>query len=911
MKTTNKSGKWSFLNQDGDFTLKNPHLTNYLYFPLANEDGVLASITPTLGGDLKLNQHTFFLTPVSAEDLHNSRSTRNFWIYNDGFGAWSATGNSALQKSELFKEEKEQVRLEAGFLWHRIFRKNDSIGIASEITSFVPVTDEVELLQVTITNTGKESIRITPTAAISIYGRSADNLRDHRHVTSLLNRVHLTRYGVETQPTFFFDERGHKLNNIVYAVLGADGGGEPPVGFFPVVEEFIGEGGSLDWPEAVVKNRADFLTTGAKSEGYEALGGLRFQDVILEPGAFKSYIIMLATVEGRNNTEALVKKYATDASFDLYLAQNQNFWRSKLNRLAFKTKDPDYDLWLKWVTLQPVLRRIYGCSFLPHHDYGKGGRGWRDLWQDCLALLFLDPAQVRDLLFNNYRGVRIDGSNATIIGAKPGEFLADRNNIVRVWMDHGVWPFFTTKLYLDQSGDSSFLFEEQTYFKDRLHGRSRTIDHTWQPENGNFLRDKNGAPYRGTILEHILIQLVTEFFNVGEHNHCKLEGADWNDGLDMAADRGESVAFSAFYSFNLREFAMLLNDLFFRTDGTEIEIATEILILLDTVTKEINYDSVTEKRRLLDEYFLSCQTGVSGNKISIKITELSKDLLRKADWIAEHIRRNEWLKNQDGFEWFNGYYDNNGQRVEGDGGSGVKMTLTGQVFPIMSGAATEEQVGAVVKAVDKYLKDSRLGGYRLNTDFGEVQPNLGRCFGFAYGHKENGAFFNHMTVMYAYALYRRGFAKDGFQVLDSVYRLAAAFETSKIYPGIPEYFNQKGRGMYHYLTGSASWLLFAILSEVFGIKGDRGDLTLEPKLLPEQFDADGTITVFTIFQDRKLEITYYNPKKLDYSSYRINKISINNQVEDFQLGPRIRIDQSFLKTRLDPASIHRISVELG
>ena len=35
--------------------------------------------------------------------------------------------------------------------------------------------------------------------------------------------------------------------------------------------------------------------------------------------------------------------------------------------------------------------------------------------------------------------------------------------------------------------------------------------------------------------------------------------------------------------------------------------------------------------------------------------------------------------------------------------------------------------------------DPDVGGYRLNTDFGEVMFTLGRAFGFAFGHKENGA----------------------------------------------------------------------------------------------------------------------------------------------------------------------------
>ena len=30
---------------------------------------------------------------------------------------------------------------------------------------------------------------------------------------------------------------------------------------------------------------------------------------------------------------------------------------------------------------------------------------------------------------------------------------------------------------------------------------------------------------------------------------------------------------------------------------------------------------------------------------------------------------------------------------------------------------------------------------------------MGRAFGFAYNHKENGAIFSHMVMMYAYGLY--------------------------------------------------------------------------------------------------------------------------------------------------------------
>ena len=33
-------------------------------------------------------------------------------------------------------------------------------------------------------------------------------------------------------------------------------------------------------------------------------------------------------------------------------------------------------------------------------------------------------------------------------------------------MDHAFWPFVTTQLYMDQTGDMNVLFEKIPYFKD-------------------------------------------------------------------------------------------------------------------------------------------------------------------------------------------------------------------------------------------------------------------------------------------------------------------------------------------------------------------------------------------------------------------------------------------------------------
>lgn len=863
-------------------------------------------VTPLLHGDAKTGQNTFLLPPVSIADLHLTRTARNFWLRLSDGRLWSATGNSAAQRSGVFGDE--EVTLEAGVLWHKVTRENPQVGMRAEVLSFVPSNaDAVELMQVTLTNVGAAPLTLTPVAAIPIYGRSADNLRDHRHVTSLLHRIRTLRHGVLVKPTLSFDERGHRPNTVSYLVLGAEEDGTAPVAFYPCLEDFVGESGTLDAPQALLSD-APGVASGYSLDGYEALGGMRFLPVTLAPGESRTYILVLAITENEN-AEAFMARYGTAAKVAQIFAQTRAFWEEKLANFALQTGDARFDRWMRWVNVQPILRRLCGNSFLPYHDYGRGGRGWRDLWQDQLALIFTEPETVGEALWHNFAGVRMDGSNATIIGRAPGEFKADRNNIPRVWMDHGVWPLLTVELYIHTTGDLAFLLKEQTYFKDAFTHRARRVDESWDSSMGTRVRTAEGDVYQGTVLEHLLVQHLTAFFNVGQHNIIRLEDADWNDGLDMAAERGESVAFTAFYAGNLRLLARLARQL--EAQGIQsVALAQELLLLLDTLSTRVPYQSVNEKVARLQTYFDRVRSTLSGVKEVVSIADLVQDLETKAAWLESLLREQEWLTNAEGYSWFNGYYDNDGQRVEGDHPLGVRMTLTGQVFPLLCGVATDEQTRKVVDAVNRYLYDEAVGGPRLNTDFKEVLLNLGRCFGFAYGHKENGAMFTHMTVMYANALYRRGLVREGYRILNGLYRHCQDFALSHMYPGLPEYVTPRGKGVYPYLTGSASWYVLTYLTEVFGVQGLWGDLRLRPRLVHEQFDAEGEAAVETRFAGRKLRIVYHNPARLDVGSYHIVAVTLDGMPLRITPGAEALIARDRL-TMLDSGTTHRVDVWLA
>lgn len=858
---------YTYTDKFGSFHMEKPERNSYLYFPLAGECGLKSSITPLLGGDSKVDQNTFLLQPVSAEELHNLKSGRNFWCVLEDGGAWSAAGASAETESLRDGELEEDSALDAGLMWHRISRKSKKYPLSSSIVSFVPCDKRTfEVMEVTVENHSDVPVTIVPVAAIPLYGRSADNVRDHRHVTSLLHRMSVNEWGVEVTPTLTFDERGHKKNTLTYFVYGVDENGRGPAACCPVAEDFIGEGGSFARPGQIYaengvralngeigKAGCVWKTAGAAAAGGEAVGALLFEKRSLAPGEKYTYCIYMGITPSEGAAaarEGLMAEYSGKQAVEAALERVRREWIEKTN-VSYETGDEYLNGYLYWVTFQPILRRLFGCSFLPHHDYGKGGRGWRDLWQDCLALLIMEPEGVRDMLVSNYGGVRMDGTNATIIGQKPGEFVADRNNITRVWMDHGLWPFMTTEFYIRQTGDIELFAENVPYFKDRQICRGEQKDEEWTAEYGTCQRSGE-AVVTGTVLEHILLQNITAFYDVGEHNHIRLRGADWNDAYDMAPEKGESVTFTAAYAGNLENIASLM-ERYADTVAETMEFQKEVCILF--AENSGIYDSVEEKQAFLQRYYDTCRHDVAGEKQEVSLRELAGVLRGMARWMKEHIRKTEWVETSEG-AFYNGYYDNHSRKLEGSFPGGVRMTLTSQVFPIMSGTATEEQISSIARAADKLLFVPEMGGYKLNTDFGEVKEDMGRAFGFAYGHKENGAVFSHMAVMYGNALYKRGFIREGYKALDALYRQAADFERSRIYPGLPEYFSDKGRGLYHYLTGSASWLMMTMVTEVYGVKGEFGDLALEPKLVKEQLDDQGRIGIRLTFGGVPLHVCY-------------------------------------------------------
>ena len=141
---------WRFIDDNATFVAENPDKVSRLYFPLANESGIMSSITPNLHGDIKISQHSFLTVPVSTEDLNNTLYNRNFWLYINDSQVWSIAFG-----------ESDETLVEAGFLWHKVIKINKKLGIKVEVLNFVPAQGEpVELMSAELTNISKKKFLV-------------------------------------------------------------------------------------------------------------------------------------------------------------------------------------------------------------------------------------------------------------------------------------------------------------------------------------------------------------------------------------------------------------------------------------------------------------------------------------------------------------------------------------------------------------------------------------------------------------------------------------------------------------------------------------------------------------------------------------------------------------------------------
>jgi cellobiose phosphorylase len=788
-----------------------------VYWPLLNQKGLKGYLTPFFAGHLAIDHDHYILEPTSEQSMYAQTTSRNVHVFVDGM-RFDLNGLLPHQLDQSFEYETDHA--------YQIVSR-DCLGVELKTTSFVALHEDVEIHLITLTNKTHLDKEVQLMSAVSIYGRSAENQRDHRHVTSLLNEIDLYQDHIIVTPRLHFDETGHHLNTRNYYVSFSSEDVKIK-GIVPTLDAYI-NGGSYQYPRGL-----DNIKTSSKVSGYEAFGGIATETLTLKPNQIMTCVLLIGSAVSDKEAKDVIKTYKDVNKIHQAREETSAYFKYFNDHLAFYMQNEAVNARLNDVVLQPVYRRYMGNSYLVHHDYGKGGRGWRDLWQDMIALnMYGDPSVVSNM-YQYFKGVRLDGTNATIIGEKPGEFKADRNKISRVWSDHGAWPLITLKMYMDETGDLSILLKKQPYFNDHL------------THYGQKTRNSKGfntfTTYEGTILEHILVQHITAIHHLGSHGFIKLLDADWNDGLDMGKDKGETIAFTMMYVHHLKVLVGIIEAL---NQKTHTLLKPLVDLILGTISLDTYFDQVNQE------------------VVSVEINRdiLNQHLMKTYDDSIQALR-SKAFKN----DVFRSYIGYDGLDLDNDD----SVMLTGQAMALLNEIATKEQAEALSKKTKDVLYKKDLGGYQLNSLYPMEKHPLGRAFYFAYGHKENGAVFSHMVMMYVFGLYNYQLKTHAHEGLMTILNQSMN-PLNQVYRGIPEYFNDQGQGKYLYLTGSASWLLYILRRHVFGLRFDFGKLYLEPQLDQSDFIND-IASIETMMFNKKTTITYH--LKQDIKSNRYNVLSI-------------------------------------
>jgi cellobionic acid phosphorylase len=169
-----------------------------------------------------------------------------------------------------------------------------------------------------------------------------------------------------------------------------------------------------------------------------------------------------------------------------------------------------------------------------------------------------------------------------------------------------------------------------------------------------------------------------------------------------------------------------------------------------------------------------------------------------------------------------------------------RIFLNPQSWSILSGAASERQRQLMIQAVAEQL-ETPYGVMTLAPAFTSMREDVGRVTQKFPGSAENGSVYNHDAVFYIYSLYSVGERDRAFRVLRQMIpgpETADFKQRGQLPVFIPNYY----RGAYHqhprtagrssqlFNTGSVSWVYRCLVEGLFGVKGDKQGLVIQPQL---------------------------------------------------------------------------------
>ena len=378
-------------------------------------------------------------------------------------------------------------------------------GIEAHTRYFVPLGENLEIWQLTVTN------RRTTRARISAFGSIEFCLWDAQDdSTNFQRNLNIGEVEVEDGVIYHKTEYRERRNHFAYFACS-----EPGAGFDTQRENFLGRYRGWDSPAAVAAGQL----TNSIAHGWSPIGAHQVR-LDLAPGETREIVLVLGYHENpadqkfdppdtqtinKKTVKPVIAQYLSVKQANAAFDKLRQHWDSALGVFQVKTPDIHTDRMVNiWNAYQCMVTFNMSRS-ASLYESGIGRRlGFRDSNQDLLGFVHMAPGRARQRILD------LASTQLTTGGAyHQYQPLTKRgnNDIGGGFNDDPHWLIVGVSAYLKETGDWSIL-DEQVPF-DNLHGSEKPL------------------------FEHLRRSFSYTLERLGPHGLPLIGRADWNDCLNL------------------------------------------------------------------------------------------------------------------------------------------------------------------------------------------------------------------------------------------------------------------------------------------------------------------------------------------------------------------------------------------
>ncbi|MEA4945108.1 MAG: hypothetical protein VB080_11810 [Propionicimonas sp.] len=661
-------------------------------------------------------------------------------------------------------------------------------GIEASQRIFVPVNDDVELWDVTVTNTSAvpRTLSLFGYVEFSYHSVQIDN-----------ENFQMSLYASGSDYADGIVEYDFYYEPWTYHYFTAT---REPDGFDTLRDCFIGPYRTETNPLAVERGAC----SGSQGTTGNHCGALQHK-LTLAPGQTARFSYLLG-YGNRTAGAALRDRYATAAAVDEAIEELARYWQAKKSVFTLRTPSEAMNTLLNsWTLLQAETCVVWSrfASFV--EVGGRVGLGYRDTAQDIMSVVHTNPGKVRQRMEELLHGqmswgyglhlfdpllfaesqrpdIPVGVKLPTVVPGKAGDLV---HGLADACSDDHLWLVPSVMEYLKETGDLAFL-DQVIPFADSELSLAERAEVMGADAAGRF----DAAP--ATVYEHLRRAIEFTAEQVGDNGIAKGLRADWNDCLNLGGGQTSLVSF--LHAWAAQALAELV-----------------------------------EHR---------AKAGHGGGSA---VPDWTKELARLQEIIAklaQDTNRELW----DG-DWYLRGYTRDGVKIGSAASPEGRIFLEHMPWAVISGMAPADRGTRAMDAVAEHLA-SPYGTHLCWPSYTTVDDTIGYVTRVYPGVKENGSIFSHPN---AWPIIAETILGRGAQAMAYYDALAPSRQNDNIevrgaepyvyaqflYGRDHEYY---GKAQNPWLTGTAGWMYTAATKYILGIRPGFDSLVIDP-CIPSDWDG--------------------------------------------------------------------------